>query len=193
MTREATIEHSLDYFDNGSFKNDLSKLIEIPTESQVKTGVKHCLRYLNFSMVPAFESMGFKTKIYENPILNAGPILLATRIEGPDLPTVLGYGHGDVILGFDESWTKGNGPWKATQVGDLLYGRGTADNKSQHWINMSALRSLLSIRGNLGFNAKFIIETSEENGSKGLREVISSDLSAFSVTTVPTDSIDCVF
>ena len=182
MTREATIEHSLDYFDNGSFKNDLSKLIEIPTESQVKTGVKHCLRYLNFSMVPAFESMGFKTKIYENPILNAGPILLATRIEDPDLPTVLGYGHGDVILGFDESWTKGNGPWKATQVGDLLYGRGTADNKSQHWINMSALRSLLSIRGNLGFNAKFIIETSEENGSKGLREVISSDLSAFSVT-----------
>ena len=41
MTRKATIEHSLDYFDNGSFKNDLSKLVEIPTESQVKTGVKH--------------------------------------------------------------------------------------------------------------------------------------------------------
>ena len=113
MTREETIKHSLDYFDNGSFKKDLSKLIEIPTESQVKTGIKHCLRYLNSSMIPAFEAMGFKTKIYENPIPNAGPILLATRIEDPDLPTVLGYGHGDVILGFDESWTKGSGPWES--------------------------------------------------------------------------------
>jgi acetylornithine deacetylase/succinyl-diaminopimelate desuccinylase-like protein len=47
---------------------------------------------------------------------------------------------------------------------------------------MAALRSVLEARGGrLGFNAKFMIEMSEEIGSKGLREIAErykSDLSA---------------
>ena len=38
---------------------------------------------------------------------------------------------------------------------------------------------MLSIRGELGFNCKFLIETGEENGSLGLREVISENLEDF--------------
>jgi acetylornithine deacetylase/succinyl-diaminopimelate desuccinylase-like protein len=54
---------------------------------------------------------------------------------------------------------------------DRWYGRGTADNKGQHTINLAALEQVLRARdGRLGFNLKILIETSEESGSPGLRE-----------------------
>jgi acetylornithine deacetylase/succinyl-diaminopimelate desuccinylase-like protein len=51
------------------------------------------------------------------------------------------------------------------------WGRGTADNKGQHTINLAALAAVLHTRGSLGFNAKWLIEMGEETGSRGLREV----------------------
>ena len=70
--------------------------------------------------------------------LAAGPFLLAERFEDPAFPTVLTYGHGDVVLGYDDQWREGLSPWTITQDGDRLYGRGTADNKGQHSINIAA-------------------------------------------------------
>ena len=79
------------------------------------------------------------------------------------------YGHGDVIRGQDAQWTRGQGPWTADADGDRLYGRGTADNKGQHSINIAALAQVLAARGGqLGFNVKCLIETGEETGSPGL-------------------------
>jgi acetylornithine deacetylase/succinyl-diaminopimelate desuccinylase-like protein len=52
-----------------------------------------------------------------------------------------------------------------------IYGRGTADNKGQHAIHLAALAIVLAERGRLGFNAKFLVETAEEVGSPGLREI----------------------
>ena len=74
----------------------------IPSESQKAEGLVHCLRYLDEAMIPAFKTMGFTTKTYENPVAGYGPVLLATRVEDPTLPTILGYGHGDVIRGMAE-------------------------------------------------------------------------------------------
>jgi acetylornithine deacetylase/succinyl-diaminopimelate desuccinylase-like protein len=180
MTRDSVIAQTQSYFDSGLFETEIGHLVSIKSQSQIKEGLPECLLYLTDAMVPAFEKMGFSTKIFKNPVDGGGPVLLATRIEDPNLQTVLGYGHGDVVLGFDQSWTKGDGPWKTSRDGDRLYGRGTADNKGQHLINMSALGAVISTRGKLGFNSKFIIETGEENGSRGLREIIESDLEAFS-------------
>ena len=109
----------------------------------------------------------------------AGPVLLATRIEDEALPTVLGYGHGDTVRGMEERWTRGAGPWQTAREGDRLYGRGTADNKGQHTINMAALGAVLETRGRLGFNAKFMIETGEENGSAGVHDVVRANRDAF--------------
>src|SRR2546421_11446989 len=69
-------------------------------------------------------------------------------------------------------WRANLDPWKATTKGERVYGRGTADNKGQHSINLAALRAVRETRGGkLGFNAKFIIETGEEIGSPDLRQV----------------------
>jgi acetylornithine deacetylase/succinyl-diaminopimelate desuccinylase-like protein len=67
-------------------------------------------------------------------------------------------------------WRDGLSPWTLTRDGDRLYGRGTADNKGQHSINITALGAVIETRGRLGFNCKFLIETGEEIGSPGLRE-----------------------
>jgi len=54
--------------------------------------------------------------------------------------------------------------------GDRIYGRGTADNKGQHTINIAALASVIDERGSLGFNSTILIETGEEAGSPGLAD-----------------------
>ncbi|RMF37157.1 MAG: M20 peptidase family dipeptidase [Alphaproteobacteria bacterium] len=179
MTRDAAIARAHACFDSGDFERDLARLVAIPTESQTEAGLPHCRRYLSEAMEPAFAEMGFDCRIFDNPVPGCGPVLLAERHEADGLPTILGYGHGDVIRGLEEQWTKGRGPWQAAREGDRLYGRGTADNKGQHWTLMQALKAVLETRGRLGFNAKFLIETGEENGSKGLREVMETDLDAF--------------
>jgi acetylornithine deacetylase/succinyl-diaminopimelate desuccinylase-like protein len=62
-----------------------------------------------------------------------------------------------------------------TEVGDLWYGRGTADNKGQHATVITALETVLAIRGKLGFNVKMILEVSEERGSVGLRDFVAAN------------------
>ena len=178
MTRDTAIVAAREYLASGTFEEDLARRVAIPTESQTAEGLPHTRRYLELEMIPAFEAMGFVWTIFENPRPGVGPVLLATRDEGADT-TVLGYGHGDVIRGQEDQWTKGAGPWQTARDGERLYGRGTADNKGQHTINMAAMNTVLQTRGRLGFNAKVIIEMAEENGSQGLREIIEANMDAF--------------
>lgn len=182
-TRNGAIERARRYLDDGLFVEELGRRVAIKTESQKfpdPSALAECDRYLSAEMKPAFESMGFTTKIYANPFKGQGPVLLATRIEDPKLPTVLGYGHGDVVRGLEDQWTKGVGPWIVARDGDRLYGRGTADNKGQHTINMAAMRAVMAERGGkLGFNAKFMIEMGEEAGSKGLKELVQANKNDF--------------
>lgn len=58
-------------------------------------------------------------------------------------------------------------PWKLTESGGHWYGRGIADNKGQHSVNMQAPANVIAARGKLGFNAKYLIEMGEETGSGG--------------------------
>jgi acetylornithine deacetylase/succinyl-diaminopimelate desuccinylase-like protein len=179
--RSRAIERARSYVESGAFERDLARRVAHRTESQkLPQTLPELHRYLDEEMVPAFQRMGFTTHIYDNPLPGQGPVLIASRIEDPVLPTVLGYGHGDVIRGLEDQWTKGKGPWATARDGERLYGRGTADNKGQHTINMAALESVMTERGGrLGFNARFIIEMGEEAGSKGLADLVAAHKSAF--------------
>lgn len=170
MTRETAIAKAARIFSSGAFRDLMARRIAIPTESQNPDRADDLLRYLTDEMIPDFESMGFSTEILANP-RGKGPFLLAERIENPALPTVLGYGHGDVIRGMDAEWSDGLSPWTLIEKDGRWYGRGVVDNKGQHAINMRAMRAVIETRGKLGFNAKYIIEMGEETGSPGLREL----------------------
>ena len=182
-SRAGAVARAEAYVADGRFEADLARRVAIKTESQLfpdPKAIAECHRYFEAEMRPAFAAMGFSAKVYDNPVAGQGPVLLATRIEDPRLPTVLGYGHGDVVRGMDEQWTKGKGPWLTARDGDRLYGRGTADNKGQHTLNMAALAAVMAERGGrLGFNAKFMIETGEEAGSKGLKALVQRHAADF--------------
>jgi acetylornithine deacetylase/succinyl-diaminopimelate desuccinylase-like protein len=171
MSREQAIARAERYFDQGLFFDELARRVSFPTESQNPERARELERYLVEEMEPSLRRLGFLSRVLANPAEIGGPFLYAERMENPSLATVLSYGHGDVIRGQDEQWRSGLSPWKLTREGDRLYGRGTADNKGQHTINLAALEAALATRGRLGFNVKFLIETGEEIGSPGLREV----------------------
>ena len=168
MNRDAAINRAYAYFDKGGFVADLSRRVAIPSSSQEPERADVLRGYLADEMVPTLERLGFGCHILENP--HGPPILAAERIEHPALLTVLVYGHGDTIRGLDDLWRKGLSPWQTVIEGDRLYGRGTADNKGQHSVNIGALVAVLAERGSLGFNCKFLLEMAEEIGSAGLRE-----------------------
>ncbi len=153
---------------DGTFTDWLAKLVACPTESQNPDRRAVLQQYIHDTLPPLLAPLGAQITRFDNPAPEGGPFLLAERIENPDLPTVFSYGHGDVIRGQDDQWRDGLTPFSLTAEGDRLYGRGTADNKSQHLINLLALRSVLETRGCLGFNLKLLIEMSEETGSPGL-------------------------
>ena len=170
MSRQQAIDQITHHFDNGDFMRDLARRVAIKTESQIPESHPNLRSYLTDEIGPAFQAMGYSIEILDNPSGVAAPFLVARRIEGDGLPTVLSYGHGDVIRGLEPQWQSGLSPWTLTQIGNRFYGRGTADNKGQHSINMAALRTVLQTRGRLGFNSIFMIDTCEEIGSPGLHD-----------------------
>lgn len=155
---------------SGDFLADLAKKIAVPTTSQEPDCGPAMQTYLHEHIGPACASMGYSWAVYPDPQAPNGAFLIAHRHEDDQLPTVFTYGHGDVVRGLDEQWTDGRAPWTLERDGDRLYGRGTADNKGQHSINLAALAAVLAERGNLGFNSTILIETGEEIGSPGLAE-----------------------
>ena len=169
MSRAASIALAHAYFDSKSFHADLARRVAIPTESQNPDRTAELNQYLASELAPSLDALGFDCRIHDNP-KKGGPLLVATRMEGSHLPTVLSYGHGDVIRGLDQQWREGLAPWQLIEEGEKLFGRGTADNKGQHTINIGALGSVIKVRGKLGFNIKLLIETGEETGSPGLNE-----------------------
>jgi acetylornithine deacetylase/succinyl-diaminopimelate desuccinylase-like protein len=171
--RDAALERARGHFDSGAFARDLARRVAIRSESQDPAQAAALRAYVADEMAGSLAALGFDCRIFANPLsgTGCGPFLVATRREGDALPTVLMYGHGDVIRGQDAAWTRGRGPWLLAEEGDRLYGRGTADNKGQHSINIAAIAQVIGARGGkLGFNATWLIETGEETGSPGLAE-----------------------
>ena len=174
MSRTDAIAHAHEQFRSGAFFNELGRRVAYKTESQSAERSEELRAYLEREMRPAFAELDFESRIVESPSGKA-PFLLAEHREDASAPTVLMYGHGDVVDGMVGEWRGGLDPWRTTQVGNRVYGRGTADNKGQHSINLAALRAVRAARGGkLGFNAKFIVEMGEEIGSPDLNKVCAS-------------------
>lgn len=159
------------YFDEGGFQEELARRIAHRTESDAGAPTPALEAYLRDEIAPSLWKMGFGCEILPNPDPRGGPFLVARRIEDPSLPTLLTYGHGDVVSGQDGRWSEGLQPWELKVRGPRWYGRGTADNKGQHTINLAALAHTIAMRGGrLGYNVTVLLETGEEAGSPGLRQ-----------------------
>jgi acetylornithine deacetylase/succinyl-diaminopimelate desuccinylase-like protein len=172
--RADAIANAHQHFASGEFLKTLERRVSYKTESQNAGRAAELRAYLEKEMRPSFAELDFESRLVESPS-GESPFLVADYREGASLPTVLVYGHGDVVDGMEGEWRGGLDPFKTTTIGNRVYGRGTADNKGQHSINLAALRAVRDARGGkLGFNAKFLVEMGEEIGSPDLKKVCAS-------------------
>ena len=169
--RQQALEAAVETIRNGVFMETLARRVAMPTESQNPQAQQPLRAYLVDEIQPTLMALGFECQVYDNPMAGQPPLLIGVRHEGDDLPTLLTYGHGDVTNGQENEWRAGTHPWDLSLHGDQLFGRGTADNKGQHTINLLGLEAAIKARsGKLGYNLKVLFEMSEEVGSKGLED-----------------------
>jgi len=177
-TRADALAAAAREFDSGEFQRTLARRVAHRTESQNPERAAELHAYLSDEIVPSLAALGVAAQVFRNPV-GAQPLLIGQRIEDPRLPTVLVYGHGDVVRGLEGRWRDGLTPWSLDERDGRWYGRGSADNKGQHSINIAALAAVQAARGGpLGFNLKWLVEMGEETGSPGLAEFCTAQREA---------------
>lgn len=123
------------------------------------------------------------------------PVVWARKHVSDDLPTVLFYGHYDVMPPepIDE-WV--SPPFEPEIRDGKVFGRGTADDKGQVMMHIEAVDAYLNIKGTLPVNVVFAIEGEEEEGSEALERLLDShrDLLAADIAVIsdsPFFASDC--
>jgi acetylornithine deacetylase/succinyl-diaminopimelate desuccinylase-like protein len=171
MNRTTAVQAAYGRYDSGALFSALQERVSQQTVNVPGGASDPLLTYLQ-CLQSALHARGFATRVESVEVKGrSNHFLVAERIEDAGRPTVLMYGHGDVVTGMDAQWSDGLNPWRLSVEGDRWYGRGTADNKGQHTINLAALDSVLEARnGQLGFNVKLLIEMGEEVGSPGMAD-----------------------
>lgn len=94
---------------------------------------------------------------------------------GPDKPTVLVYGHYDVVpASLEDGWE--TPPFEPVVKDGRIYARGATDDKGQLFIHVKALEAYLKTSGAAPVNVKFLLEGEEEVSSPNLRPFLESHL-----------------
>jgi acetylornithine deacetylase/succinyl-diaminopimelate desuccinylase-like protein len=143
--------------------DELSDLVAIPSVAAKSNSPMHQGAE---AIARLFEKRGFLARLSET---NGGPpvVYAEDRSAGVDAPTVLLYNHYDVQPAEPlDLWT--SDPWTLRREGDLLYGRGTSDDKGHIACRLLALDALKAVHGSLPVNVKALIEGEEEIASPHL-------------------------
>ena len=117
------------------------------------------------------------------------PLVYAEKWVSPDAPTVLVYGHYDVMPADPlELWV--SAPFEPEVRDGKVYARGADDDKGQSMIQLKAFEYMVR-SGELRHNVKFILEGEEEIGSPSLaaflqkhRELLACDIVLVSDTSM---------
>lgn len=151
-----------------AFLEDLEHLLRIPsisTDSRHRDQVREAANFLRSEL----EELGFSdARLLET---DGHPVVLARRIDDPDAPTVLCYGHYDVQPPDPEDLWE-SPPFEPTRKNGQIYARGACDDKGQLMMNVKAAESYLRSEGRLPVNLIFLIEGEEEVGSAHLPAAI---------------------
>jgi cysteinylglycine-S-conjugate dipeptidase len=142
-------------------KADLARLVAIPSISApgFPKETHGPLLEMHEAVVGLFRDVGVETGRLELP--GTAPIVTG-EIPGPEgAPIALLYSHYDIVPAGDESaWD--SPPFEATEQDGAIYGRGTADSKSNILVHVGALRAW---GGKPPVGIKLLIEGQEEVGS----------------------------
>lgn len=94
---------------------------------------------------------------------------------GPERPTVLVYGHYDVVpAAMEDGWD--TDPFEPVVKDGKVFARGVTDDKGQLYVHVKALEAYLRTAGGAPVNVKFLIEGEEEVSSPNLTPFIREHL-----------------
>ncbi len=144
-----------------SLRSNLDELVRIPSIS-VPGRVDDALMEAHDMVASLFADAGIEVGRLDLP--DTAPVIVGQIPAPPGAPTVLLYSHYDVVPAGDETqWD--SPPFEPTERDGALFGRGTADTKSNVIAHVGALRAW---EGRPPVGIKLCIEGYEEIGSGAL-------------------------
>ena len=148
------------------FLNELFELIRIPSissEVEHKPDMYRCAEKWKSLLLAAGAD---KAEVYET---EGNPVTYGEKIIDPSLPTVLVYGHMDVMpVDPVELWH--TQPFEPVIKDGKIWARGADDDKGQSFMHAKAFEYMVKT-GNLKCNVKFMLE-GEENRFSELAEIL---------------------
>jgi acetylornithine deacetylase/succinyl-diaminopimelate desuccinylase-like protein len=146
-------------------KRALAELVRIPGVSAVGYPKEEVRRSAE-AFVDLLRGIGVEhVEVLEVPGVH--PYVYGDWLHRPGAPTVVLYGHHDVVPpGRPEHWV--SPAFEPVERRGRLYGRGTSDDKGGILVHVAAVAAYLKAGGALPCNVKFLIEGEEEIGSGNL-------------------------
>ncbi len=178
------------------FLEELFELLRIPSisaESKYKPDMERCAEKWRELLLRAGADRA------EVMPTEGNPVVYGEKMVDPTLPTVLVYGHYDVMpVDPVELWN--TDPFEPVVKDGRIWGRGADDDKGQSFMHAKAFEAMLA-NGTLPCNVKFMLEGEEEIGSPSLgkwcadnKEMLKADIILVSDTSMigmETPSITC--
>jgi acetylornithine deacetylase/succinyl-diaminopimelate desuccinylase-like protein len=173
MSQSSEAARSYSRANGDKFLNELFEMLRIPSLSgdpAYAGDVRRMAEWLERHM----QTLGLENvKIMET----AGhPVVYGEWLgAGPDKPTVLVYGHYDVVPAeMADGWH--TPPFEPVVKDGRIYARGATDDKGQLFIHVKALESYLQSDGRAPVNVKFLLEGEEEVSSPNLTPFVKANL-----------------
>lgn len=162
---------------------DLLRIPSISAQSDRKPDMKRCAEWLAAKLAEAGAD-----RVEVMPT-DGNPVVYAERIVDSKLPTVLVYGHYDVMpVDPVDEWR--TDPFEPVIKEGRIWGRGADDDKGQLFMHAKAFETLCAT-DSLPCNVKFMLEGEEEIGSASLygfceanKELLQADVILVSDTSM---------
>ncbi|MDD2562660.1 MAG: dipeptidase [Salinivirgaceae bacterium] len=176
------------------FLDELFELIRIPSISSTAANKPDMYRAAEWWKKQLLDAGADKAEVYET---EGHPITYGEKIIDPKLPTVLVYGHMDVMpVDPIELWK--SPPFEPEIRDGKIYARGADDDKGQSFMHAKAFEFMVKTN-QLPCNVKFMIEGEEEIGSPALtnwciekKEMLKSDIILVSDTGMIAQDIPSI-
>ncbi len=176
------------------FLDELFELIRIPSISARPENRPDMIKTAGLLRDALLEAGADEARVMET---KGQPVVFGTKLAGPELPTVLIYGHYDVQpVEPLELWD--SRPFEPEIRNGKIWARGADDDKGQLFMHIKAFEFMVKT-GQLPCNVKFMIEGEEEVGSPSLKEfcrknrsLLKADIILVSDTTMIASEIPSI-
>src|SRR3954447_3500882 len=138
------------------FLAELGDFLRIPSISSAsahRADVRRCAEFA----ADHLRRIGFSRAEVLPTAPDGHPVVYAEWLGAPGAPTALVYGHYDVqpVDPLDE-WDRP--PFSGEVIDEVIYGRGTADDKGQLLMHIKAVEALIRLHGRLPLNIRYVFE-----------------------------------